>query len=142
MISPRFLIPVFRFENATEEDLERIDDNCAICLKPLSITNTKKLPCQHFFHKWFSNSRLFFFLKSILKGRRMQSITFMALMSMLKAFLPHFMVELRSFMCCFFKCCISTFWFISPCSRFLSFFSFLFLNIICRFSPFKLLFCV
>ncbi|KAL6077071.1 E3 ubiquitin-protein ligase amfr-like [Balamuthia mandrillaris] len=38
-----------RYPSPTEEELIDYDDNCAICLSPLS-TTAKKLPCGHIFH--------------------------------------------------------------------------------------------
>jgi autocrine motility factor receptor len=38
------------FPNATQEDIDRLGDNCSICHDSLSPSNTKKLPCGHMYH--------------------------------------------------------------------------------------------
>lgn len=42
-------LPVFRYPDATPEDLQASDNVCIICREEM-VTGAKKLPCNHIFH--------------------------------------------------------------------------------------------
>lgn len=44
--------PIFSYQKATQIELNDLKDWCAICWEQMD--SARKLPCNHFFHEWYS----------------------------------------------------------------------------------------